>query len=77
MSVIFAPPIPTPRRHVMGMALGLHADLASLFSLLAEYHQMQNHGEDAEVPAEAKSSDQRIIFINQAQPRKYTHNRIW
>ena len=47
------------------------------FFLLTEYHQMQNHGEDPEVPTEAKSSEQRVIFINQAQPRKYTQNRIW
>ena len=45
--------------------------------LLTEYHQMQNHGEDPEIPTEAKSSEQRVIFINQAQPRKYTQNRIW
>ena len=45
--------------------------------VLTEYHQMQNHGEDPEVPTEAKSSEQRVIFINQAQPRKYTQNRIW
>lgn len=38
---------------------------------------MQNHGEDAEAPLDTKSSDQRVIFINQAQPRKYTSNRIW
>ena len=53
------------------------SDSAVSVIVLSEYHQMQDHGEDPEIPTEAKSSEQRVIFINQAQPRKYTQNRIW
>ena len=53
------------------------SDSAVSVLVLPEYHQMQNHGEDPEIPTEAKSTEQRVIFINQAQPRKYTQNRIW
>ena len=47
-----------------------------VFLLFSEYHQMQNQGEGSEATEEIEPSEQRIIFINQAQPHKYPNNKI-